>query len=214
MLAGEWIERFCLVSKINGICFQLFYVGYGDAVCFSFEAGSEITDRLEGCYFLGGFFLSNITYCSKNCSLFIQSLHIIKSVTIFEMSKRHRQELGLGFVHWNAEVMARGQFAFGRSYNQVALSGFVFLGPRANADLVPKGHIALHASRATLPVLTKCCPSVAVSILNQNFTVMDTTHPNIDIKFQINCSKNPVQLRFVWTSPSPFASSLPSPEIW
>jgi hypothetical protein len=30
----------------------------------------------------------------------------------------------------------------------------VFLGPRANAELVPKFHAALHASHAALPMLT------------------------------------------------------------
>jgi hypothetical protein len=29
----------------------------------------------------------------------------------------------------------------------------VFLGPRANAKLVPKFHVALHASRAALPIV-------------------------------------------------------------
>jgi hypothetical protein len=30
----------------------------------------------------------------------------------------------------------------------------VFLGPRANAELVPKFHVALHASYAALPIVT------------------------------------------------------------
>jgi hypothetical protein len=30
----------------------------------------------------------------------------------------------------------------------------VFLGPRVNAELVPKFHVALHASHAALPMLT------------------------------------------------------------
>jgi hypothetical protein len=30
----------------------------------------------------------------------------------------------------------------------------VFLGPRANAELVPKFHVALHASHAALPIVT------------------------------------------------------------
>jgi hypothetical protein len=29
----------------------------------------------------------------------------------------------------------------------------VFLGPRANAELVPKFHVALHASHAALPMI-------------------------------------------------------------
>jgi hypothetical protein len=41
----------------------------------------------------------------------------------------------------------------------------VFLGPRANAELVPKFHVALHASHAALPMLTpKFRPKVAPHI--------------------------------------------------
>jgi hypothetical protein len=39
-----------------------------------------------------------------------------------------------------------------------------FLGPRANAELVPKFHVALHASHAALPVLSKFRPKVAPHI--------------------------------------------------
>jgi hypothetical protein len=31
----------------------------------------------------------------------------------------------------------------------------VFLGPRANVEFVPKFHVALHASHAALPMVTK-----------------------------------------------------------
>jgi hypothetical protein len=41
----------------------------------------------------------------------------------------------------------------------------VFLGPRANADLVPKFHVALHASHATLPIVTlKISPYTNVTL--------------------------------------------------
>jgi hypothetical protein len=42
--------------------------------------------------------------------------------------------------------------AFGRSCDRPTRSRFsvVFLGPRANAELVPKFHVALHASHAAL----------------------------------------------------------------
>jgi hypothetical protein len=41
----------------------------------------------------------------------------------------------------------------------------VFLGPRANAELVTKFHVALHASHAALPMLTsKFRPKVAPHI--------------------------------------------------
>jgi hypothetical protein len=47
------------------------------------------------------------------------------------------------------------QFTFGRSCDRPTRSRFsvVFLGPRANAELVPKFHVALHASHAALPMV-------------------------------------------------------------
>jgi hypothetical protein len=42
----------------------------------------------------------------------------------------------------------------------------VFLGPRANAELVPKSHVALHASHAALPMVTlqiSPCTNVALT---------------------------------------------------
>jgi hypothetical protein len=56
---------------------------------------------------------------------------------------------------FNAGLLARSQFAFGRSCDRQTRSKFsvVFLGPRANAELVAKFHIALHASHAVLPMV-------------------------------------------------------------
>jgi hypothetical protein len=60
-------------------------------------------------------------------------------------------------------VRARGllpdcwlQFASGRSCDRPSRSRFsvVFLGPRANVELVPKFHVALHAFHAALPTVT------------------------------------------------------------
>jgi hypothetical protein len=53
---------------------------------------------------------------------------------------------------FNAGLLARNKFAFGRSCDLPTRSRFsmVFLGPRANAELVPKFHVALHASHAAL----------------------------------------------------------------
>jgi hypothetical protein len=46
-----------------------------------------------------------------------------------------------------------------------------FLGPRENAELVPKFHIALHASYAALPMVTsKFRPTVALPMSDKNFT--------------------------------------------
>jgi hypothetical protein len=53
-------------------------------------------------------------------------------------------------------LLARSQFASGRSYDGPTRSRFsmVFLGPRANAELVPKFQVPLHASHAALPMVT------------------------------------------------------------
>jgi hypothetical protein len=53
---------------------------------------------------------------------------------------------------FGAELLA----ASGRSCNQPTRSrvSVVSLGPRANAELVPKFHVPLHASHAALPIVT------------------------------------------------------------
>jgi hypothetical protein len=59
---------------------------------------------------------------------------------------------------FNAGLLARSHFASGRSCDRPTRARFsvVFLGLRANAELVPKFHVALHASHAALPmVITK-----------------------------------------------------------
>jgi hypothetical protein len=58
---------------------------------------------------------------------------------------------------FNAGMLARSQFASGRSCDRPTRSRFSvgFLGPRANAELVPKFHVALHASHAAVPMETK-----------------------------------------------------------
>jgi hypothetical protein len=48
-----------------------------------------------------------------------------------------------------------------------------FLGPRANAELVPKCHVALHASHAALPMVTlkislQCSPFNSINIKMKN----------------------------------------------
>jgi hypothetical protein len=57
---------------------------------------------------------------------------------------------------FNAGLLARSQFASRRSYDRSTRSRFsmVILGPRANAEFVPKFHVALHASHAALPMVT------------------------------------------------------------
>jgi hypothetical protein len=57
---------------------------------------------------------------------------------------------------FNAGLLARSQFASARSYDRPTRWRFseVFLCPRANAELVHKFHLALHASHAALPMVT------------------------------------------------------------
>jgi hypothetical protein len=54
------------------------------------------------------------------------------------------------FRVFNAGLLARSQFATLRSCDRPSRSRFpvVFLGPRANAELVPEFHVALHASHS------------------------------------------------------------------
>jgi hypothetical protein len=66
---------------------------------------------------------------------------------------------------FNAGLLVRSQFASGRSFDWPTRLRFsvVFLGPRANAELVPKFDVALHASYAALPRVTlKFRPNVAL----------------------------------------------------
>jgi hypothetical protein len=68
---------------------------------------------------------------------------------------------------FNAGLLARSQFAPGRSCDWPTRSRFsmVFLSPRANAELVTKFHIALHASHAALPMVTlKISPYTNVTL--------------------------------------------------
>jgi hypothetical protein len=62
-----------------------------------------------------------------------------------------------------AGLLARSQFASGRSCDRPTRSRFsvVSLGPRANAELVPKFHVALYASHATLPMVISKFSSTA-----------------------------------------------------
>jgi hypothetical protein len=57
---------------------------------------------------------------------------------------------------FNAGLLARNQFASRRSCDWPTRLRFsmVFLGPRANAELVSKFHVAMHALHAALPMVT------------------------------------------------------------
>jgi hypothetical protein len=57
---------------------------------------------------------------------------------------------------FNARLLARSQFASRRFCDRPTQSRFsvVFLGPRANVELIPKFQVALHVSHAALPIVT------------------------------------------------------------
>jgi hypothetical protein len=61
--------------------------------------------------------------------------------------EKHRLGTNVRVRGFKAGLLDRSQFASGSSVK-------VFLGPRANAELVPKFHVLLHASHATLPMVT------------------------------------------------------------
>jgi hypothetical protein len=65
-------------------------------------------------------------------------------------------ETGIRARVFNARLLARSQFTARRSCDRPNRSGFsmVLLGHKANTELVPKFHVALHASLAALPMLT------------------------------------------------------------
>jgi hypothetical protein len=75
-----------------------------------------------------------------------------------EMKKKNTAHIGTNVRArgFNAGLLARSQFASKRSCDRPTRSKFsaVFLGLRENAELVPKFHIALHASHAALPMVT------------------------------------------------------------
>jgi hypothetical protein len=68
---------------------------------------------------------------------------------------------------FNAGLLARSQFASGRSCDRPSRTRFsvVFVGLRANAELIPKFHFALHTYHAALPmVILKILPYTNVTL--------------------------------------------------
>jgi hypothetical protein len=76
---------------------------------------------------------------------------------------------------FNAGLLTRSQFASGRSRSRFPV---VFLGHRANAKLVPKFLVALHASHAALLMVTlKISPCTNVILtLDFNFGLDHPVH--------------------------------------
>jgi hypothetical protein len=84
---------------------------------------------------------------------------------------------------FNAGLLARSQFAFGRSCDRTARSGFslVFLGARANAELEPKFHVELFASHAALPMLDQ------ISLLRSPSNVINSNSHHIHDFYKWHC---------------------------
>jgi hypothetical protein len=100
-------------------------------------------------------------YLEQHLKLFVahpkyEYTHKTKYVKISKIKQQDRQGLTSGSLYLNGGLLARIQLATGRSCDQPTRSRFsvVFLGPRANAVLVRKFHVALHASHAALAILT------------------------------------------------------------
>jgi hypothetical protein len=66
-----------------------------------------------------------------------------------EKTQQHRLGTNIRIRGFNAGLLARNQFASGRSCHRPTKSRFsvVFFGPRANSEFVPKFHVALYASQ-------------------------------------------------------------------
>jgi hypothetical protein len=106
--------------------------------------------------------------CMHICShmrLFLP--YVLYTVWCLSKSYAHTNNCKIQFVKKNktekteqhifhAGLLARSQFTSGRYCDRPTRSRFsvVFLGPKANVELVPKFHVALHASLAALPMVT------------------------------------------------------------
>jgi hypothetical protein len=73
-----------------------------------------------------------------------------------EKEKKSQIGISVGARVFNAGLLARSQCASGGSCDRPARARFsaVFLGLGANAELVPRFRVALHASHAALPMIT------------------------------------------------------------
>jgi hypothetical protein len=99
---------------------------------------------------------------SNNCKK-----QLVEKIKQKRKTQQHRLGTNVRVSGFNAGLVTRSQFASGRSWDRPTRSRFsvVFLGPRANAELVPKFHVALHASHAALPMVTlKISPCTNVTL--------------------------------------------------
>jgi hypothetical protein len=91
--------------------------------------------------------------------LYTHNIFVKATCKCFQRKKKEKTaQIGISVRTrvFNAGLLARSQFASGRSCDRPTRSRFsvVFHGPRANAETVPKFHVALHASHAALPMIT------------------------------------------------------------
>jgi hypothetical protein len=85
-----------------------------------------------------------------------------------EKKKAAQIETNVRTREFNAGLLARIQLASRRFCDRPTRSRFsvVFFGPRANSELVPKFHVALHASHAALLMVTsKMSPYTKVILI-------------------------------------------------
>jgi hypothetical protein len=78
-----------------------------------------------------------------------------QTVNVFYNKANSQIEINVRARLFNAGLLARIQFACGRSCDRPPSPRFsvVFLGPRANAELIPKFHVALHASHQNFALI-------------------------------------------------------------
>jgi hypothetical protein len=84
------------------------------------------------------------------------SMRSVPRLHEISIAAEHRLGTNVWVRRFNDGLLTRSQFASGRSWGRPNRSGFsvVFFGPRINAELVPKFHVALHASHAAFPMVT------------------------------------------------------------
>jgi hypothetical protein len=110
------------------------------------------------------FFQVLYTVCCSNKLYAHKNVCKPKLVNVFDNKAAAQIGTNVRAPGFNAGLLARSQFASGRSCDRPTRSRFsvVFLGPRANTELVPKFHVALHASHASLPMVTLKFRNVAL----------------------------------------------------
>jgi hypothetical protein len=119
------------------------------------------------------------------------------SVNLLLIKQQHRYALHSGLACLNARLLAGSRYVSGRSCDRQTGSRFavVFLGSRANAELVPKFHVELRAFHAVLRILTsKLRPKVAPQI-NIQFPP-NAAPPKLITKFKIMRECNKTQHNF------------------